>query len=264
MSDYDINKMDVKQLRNEVQLLRDELAIFKRKYEDILYNLDDDNFSSNLVKEKEGMKTSIEQTEESIKLQAEKVTENSQNISTLKITAEEIESTVFEKNDDGTKTSKIQQTADAIKSEVTARKNADDQIETQMSSIEQTATQIQTKVSNALLGKYENGKYTIYTQTNDTFYFDGDFMRIRSAIILTDNNMNPAFSIFHDESNNSPTGGAVYLWGNGEQHKFGPVVIGNNDSYGNTQPIYLYSITENNRIATRGWVLENGGVAKFA
>ena len=44
MSD-NINDMNFKQLRNEVQLLRDELAIMKRKYEDILYNLDDDNFS---------------------------------------------------------------------------------------------------------------------------------------------------------------------------------------------------------------------------
>ena len=63
----DINKMDVKQLRNEVQLLRDELAIMKRKYEDIIYNLDDDNFSSRFVKEKGDMKTAIEITAEGIK-----------------------------------------------------------------------------------------------------------------------------------------------------------------------------------------------------
>ena len=39
MSDKDINKMNDKELRNEVQLLRDELAIFKRKYEDFYNNL---------------------------------------------------------------------------------------------------------------------------------------------------------------------------------------------------------------------------------
>lgn len=39
MSDKDISKMDYKELRNEVQLLRDELAIFKRKYEDFYNNL---------------------------------------------------------------------------------------------------------------------------------------------------------------------------------------------------------------------------------
>ena len=55
MSDNNVNQMDIKKLRNEVQLLRDELAIMQRKYEDILYNLDDDNFSSQLKKEKDGI-----------------------------------------------------------------------------------------------------------------------------------------------------------------------------------------------------------------
>ena len=39
MSDKDINQMDFKELRNEVQLLRDELAMMKRQYEDLFYNL---------------------------------------------------------------------------------------------------------------------------------------------------------------------------------------------------------------------------------
>lgn len=39
MSDKNINQMDFKELRNEVQMLRDELAIMQRKYEDILNNL---------------------------------------------------------------------------------------------------------------------------------------------------------------------------------------------------------------------------------
>lgn len=39
MSDKNINQMDFKELRNEVQTLRDELAIMQRKYEDILNNL---------------------------------------------------------------------------------------------------------------------------------------------------------------------------------------------------------------------------------
>ena len=53
MSNKDINQMDFKELRNEVQMLRDELAIMQRKYEDILYNLDDENFSGVLLKEKD-------------------------------------------------------------------------------------------------------------------------------------------------------------------------------------------------------------------
>lgn len=79
MSD-DINKMDFKQLRNEVQLLRDELAIMQRKYEDILYNLDDDNFSVKTLKEKETMKESIIETGNSV--------------SSIKQTADSIQSTV--------------------------------------------------------------------------------------------------------------------------------------------------------------------------
>lgn len=71
MSD-NINQMNLKQLRNEVQLLRDELAIMKRKYEDIIYNLDDDNFSSRIVKEKGDMRTAIEVNAEGIKTKVSK------------------------------------------------------------------------------------------------------------------------------------------------------------------------------------------------
>ena len=66
MSDKDISQMDFKELRNEVQLLRDELAIMQRKYEDILYNLDEENFSGSIIKEKNGMKTQILINEEGI------------------------------------------------------------------------------------------------------------------------------------------------------------------------------------------------------
>ena len=46
MSDLPIKSMNFKQLRNEVQYLRDELAMMKRHYDDLLYNLDDDNIVS--------------------------------------------------------------------------------------------------------------------------------------------------------------------------------------------------------------------------
>lgn len=59
MSEKPINSMNYKELRNEVQLLRDELARMKRTYEDLFYNLDNENFSSRIIKEKEGMKTEI-------------------------------------------------------------------------------------------------------------------------------------------------------------------------------------------------------------
>lgn len=67
MSDSDINKMTFKQLRNEVQLLRDELAIFKRKYEDAIYNLDSDNFGKSYTVEQNNMKAQIQISAEAIK-----------------------------------------------------------------------------------------------------------------------------------------------------------------------------------------------------
>ena len=72
MSNGNIATMTDKQLRNEVQLLRDELAIMKRKYEDIIYNLDTENFSSRFVKEHDNMKTSIDVTAEGIKTKVSK------------------------------------------------------------------------------------------------------------------------------------------------------------------------------------------------
>ena len=88
----DIAKMNDKQLRNEVQLLRDELAIMKRKYEDIIYNLDTDNFSSRFVKEQGDMRTAIKVTAEGIETKVS----NEEFESTIKQTAESISSIVSE------------------------------------------------------------------------------------------------------------------------------------------------------------------------
>lgn len=181
MSDYDINKMDFKQLRNEVQLLRDELAIMQRKYEDLLYNLDTENFSQRIVKQGNDMYTKIEQTAESITLQAEKVEENSKNIATLEITAEEISSEVFEEEADGTKVSRIEQNANAIEAEVTARQT---DVSDLSSLITQTAEKIQMTV-NASYSKPVNvatfnegtaDESLIYyeTSTEVYHYFDGE------------------------------------------------------------------------------------------
>lgn len=51
----DIEKMDFKRLRREVQVLSDELARMKRQYEDILYNLDDDNLGAKIKAEKKNL-----------------------------------------------------------------------------------------------------------------------------------------------------------------------------------------------------------------
>lgn len=88
----DIAKMNDKQLRNEVQSLRDELAIMKRKFEDIIYNLDTDNFSSRFTKEQGDMRAAIEFTAKGIKSKVSK--EDLDAYSTKIQTAEQIQNIV--------------------------------------------------------------------------------------------------------------------------------------------------------------------------
>lgn len=66
MSDKDISRMDFKQLRNEVQLLRDELAMFKRKYEDAIYNIGTENLDKSLVAEQDNVKARVMVTADAI------------------------------------------------------------------------------------------------------------------------------------------------------------------------------------------------------
>ena len=125
MSDSNINQMTVKQLRNEVQLLRDELAIMKRQYEDIIYNLDTENFSSRFVKEQGNMKTAIEINAKGIKTKVsnEDLNKSLSNYSTIEQTAEKIKTEVESVNtstDNKLKNySTIEQTAEKISSTVT-------------------------------------------------------------------------------------------------------------------------------------------------
>lgn len=49
MVEKDIDKMDLSEIKTEVQRLRDELAKMKRGYDDVIYNLDYENFSDGYV-----------------------------------------------------------------------------------------------------------------------------------------------------------------------------------------------------------------------
>lgn len=154
MSD-DINKMDFKQLRNEVQMLRDELAIMKRKYEDIIYNLDDDNFSSRFVKEKGDMKTAIEITAEGIK---------------TKVSKEELDKSL-----ESTKT----QTAAMISSEVSTLYDNDATLTSEISRVEQTANRIESTVTSVFQEITEvehtsqmTDKSKIYTYNGTNYHYN--------------------------------------------------------------------------------------------
>ena len=159
MSD-NINSMDFRQLRNMVQTLSDELAIMKRKYEDIIYNLDTDNFSSRFVKEQGDMKTAIEVTAEGIE---------------TKVSNEEFQSAMT-------------QTAEKIETEVNALDKS------VSSKISQTAKEIGLRVETV------EGKTNSISVNDEQILIDGEKTAITGVIYLTDNDGNNRFSLFHDES----------------------------------------------------------------
>lgn len=101
MREENISKMKFKELRDEVQLLRDELAIFKRKYEDAIYNLDGDNLGKSFTITQNNLKAQI------------------------KITADALKSVVTKKDleTELIKYSTIEQTADSISSYVQRQMN---------------------------------------------------------------------------------------------------------------------------------------------
>ena len=96
MSDMPINKMDFKQLRNEVQELRDELALFKRKYQDAIYNLDSSNFGRSFTLEQNGLKAQIKIAADAVKTMVSDTDLQSEleKYSTLVQTAEAIQAVV--------------------------------------------------------------------------------------------------------------------------------------------------------------------------
>jgi hypothetical protein len=307
MSD-NINQMNYKQLRNEVQLLRDELAIMQRKFEDIIYNLDTDNFSSRFTREQKNMKSAIEFTAEGIKTKVSKedLDKSLSNYSTIEQTADKISTAVSSVNNSTDKKlenySTIEQTASQISASVKETKeyaeeyvtdalaNGDyvtnatfksqfdiyangiyttveetyetkndanssySNLRSSISSVSQTANSIETKVGKLENGQY--GNYTLFKQTDDTFLFDGDYMRISSAIMLTDDSGNHTFSIFHNEGNGVSAGRrGTYMCGVSLNLATpDPLMIG-----ASNQSVYLYDAVEDNLIATRGWVLDNAG-----
>lgn len=268
----DISKMTDKQLRNEVQLLRDELAKMKRTYEDIIYNLDDGNFSSQFIKEKDDMKTKIEVTAEGIKTKVSKtdLETSLSNYSTIEQTAFEITSMVT-KNFIRGKLGDTYTTPDTVYSMIDQEANSImlsvietyGELESRIASVSLTADSFETRVGNLEDGKY--GDYTLFRQTADTFLFDGQYMKISSAIQLTDNYGNHSFSIFHNEGNGVSAGfRGTYICAAGN-NLTDPLFIGSEN-----QKVYLYDYGDENLIATRGWVLDNagsgggsGGVAVF-
>lgn len=206
MSDSDISKMNFKQLKNEVQLLRDELAIFKRKYEDAIYNLDSDNFGKSFTVEQNNMKAQIKITADAIKTMVSDtdLAAELEKYSTIEQTAEQIEFAVI-RIDESTNTkisSKISQSADEIYLTVSQEfetkddaQDAYDTLDNSISSVSIKANGISTRVTDL-----EKFKTSTFTQTPYGFTLDGAATTFTGVMFLTDNDGNKRFEIFHDES----------------------------------------------------------------
>lgn len=155
MSDIDISKMNYKELRNEVQAIRDELAMFKRKFEDAIYNLDDSNFGKAFTFEKENMKSQIKMTAEKIESTVSK--DDLEKYSTIEQTAEQIRTTVTDTYvnsliggtyvTNAAYESSITQTANDIKAEVKSEVYTREEVDTKISSVTVTDSQITAAVS---------------------------------------------------------------------------------------------------------------------
>ena len=254
-----VYNMTDKQLRNEVQLLRDELAIMKRKYEDIIYNLDDDNFSSRFVKEKNDMRTAIEVTAEGIKTKVSR--EDLKAYSTIEQTAEQIKSTVTKEfvidQLDGEivtnaiLSSQISQSADEIylsvsqEYETKADANATyNSLSNSISSVSVKANGISTRVSDL-----ESFKTSVFTQTSTGFLLDGEKAGFTGYIYLTNNNGNRRFVISHDESQ-----GYEQMFIQSVSTANIPLTLGDADGM-----VYIGDYASGNEVATRNWVRNNAG-----
>lgn len=174
----DIAKMNDRQLRNEVQLLRDEIALMKRKFEDIIYNLDTDNFSSRFTKEQGDMRAAIEFTAEGIKSKVSK--EDLDAYSTKIQTAEQIQNIVSKgaKLDEAISITSIDKATDTSKIYVIKETDDSDNI---LSETYYYFNDI-TKTWEVLSG---DSIYTVFNQTAEGFELKGN-VKVDGSCILTD------------------------------------------------------------------------------
>ncbi len=96
MHEENIEKMNFKELRAEVQLLRDEIALLRRKFYQELQLLDSSNFSKGFTVEQDNMKAQVQVTADAIKTLVSEtdLKKTLSAYSTIKQTARAIEAVV--------------------------------------------------------------------------------------------------------------------------------------------------------------------------
>lgn len=242
MREEKIENMDFKALRKEVLYLRDELAVFKRKFEDAIYNLDSDNFGKSFTFEQNGMKAQIKLTAEGLKSTVSKseLGKTLESYSTLEQTAEAIRTTVSQTY-----------VTDLFGDDIVTNTVLE-------SKIEQSAGEIRTSVSETLNGYVT--KESIFTQTSGGFELDGALIALKGIIYLTDSSDCPRFVI--DARGYGNGGSVTRLYDCAASPN--PIIIGDSDDAA-AGGVYIGSdLSDGNRIATRSWVENNvSAVAVF-
>lgn len=166
-----IENMNFKELRTEVQLLRDELAIFKRKYEDAIYNLDSDNFGKSFTVEQNNMKAQIKVTADAITTmvsdtdlataleQYSKITQTAEAIQTVVSKSADLENAV--------EISSLSQRTDVTKTYVIREKTMDDKVKDEKYYYYNNLT----NTWELLIG---NNIHTVFEQTAEGFLLRGN------------------------------------------------------------------------------------------
>ena len=166
-----IENMNFKELRTEVQLLRDELAIFKRKYEDAIYNLDSDNFGKSFTVEQNNMKAQIKVTADAITTmvsdtdlataleQYSKITQTAKAIQTVVSKSADLENAV--------EISSLGQATDVTKTYVIREKTTDDKVNDEKYYYYNDLT----NTWELLIG---NNIHTVFEQTAEGFLLRGN------------------------------------------------------------------------------------------
>ena len=276
MSEYDISKMDVNQLRNEVQLLRDELAVFKRKFQDILYNLDDENFSSTVIKEKDGMKAEIKVNANEIQTKVSNEEFQSERMQTAYKISSEV---VARKEGDSELSSSITQTANSI-SAIIKGEFTDDILNNYLTGIEITPNQIK-MIATAVA-------YSIFSGEGLRFYDKDD--QIEGWSIEPDKDYGGVFNYYINDGKCYTLGTGLSKSGTSDENKYyytdmvlkalngqrGSFVVDVTESSNKQIKFFCADWSDNDDtprilanghlLATQKWVKENGGsgTAKFA
>lgn len=175
-----IENMNFKELRTEVQLLRDELAIFKRKYEDAIYNLDSDNFGKSFTVEQNNMKAQIKVTADAITTmvsdtdlataleQYSKITQTAEAIQTVVSKSADLENAV--------EISSLGQATDVTKTYVIREKTTDDKVKDEKYYYYNDLT----NTWELLIG---NNIHTMFEQTAEGFLLRGNTVIDGNAVV---------------------------------------------------------------------------------